>query len=98
MTPIRLYESQIRFFRERLEEISLELDAIHEILANKYESFDSAPSSVATYLEFRQSKLQTERKQILNTINELQKEIAAQKRFDKYGILITEEQEKIVGK
>ena len=96
MNTERYYLLKIQDLKEELEEIDLELDAIFEILA-----FDNAPicmegSSVTEYLYYKSTKLKTRREEINKEIERLQEDLSAQKRFDKYGFLITEEQEKLI--
>ena len=92
------YLLKIENLQEELNEIDLELDAIFEILA-----FDNTPvcmggSSVTKYLYYKSTKLKTRREEINKEIERLREDLSAQKRFDKYGFLITEEQEKFLDK
>ena len=92
------YLLKIEDLQEELKEIDLELDAIFEIL-----TFDKTPigieeSSVAKYLYYKSTKLKARREEINKEIERLQEDLSAQRRFDKYGFLSTEEQEKFLNK
>lgn len=98
MNMEQYYLLKIEGLQEEFKEIDLELDAIFEILV-----FDNAPaymkgSSVTKYLYYKSTKLKTRREEINKEIERLQEDLSAQRRFDKYGFLITEEQEKLIDK
>ena len=94
----RYYLLQIESLREELKEIDLELDAIFEILACDKTPMYMEGSSVTKYLLYRSTKLKVRREEINKEIESLKEYLSAQKRFDKYGFLITEEQEKLMDK
>lgn len=92
------YLLKIENLQEELKEINLELDAVFEILAFDKTSVYMKESAVAKYLYYRSTKLKVRREEINKEIERLQEDLSAQKRFDKYGFLITEEQEKFLNK
>ena len=94
----RYYLLKIKDLQEELKEIDLELDAIFEILALDNTPMHMDGSSVTKYLYYKSTKLKTRREEINKEIERLQEDLSAQKRFDKYGFLITEEQEKFLNK
>lgn len=89
---------KIEGLQEELKEIDLELDAIIEIYAIDHALMGVRSSAITKYLFYRSTKLKTRREEINKEIEQLQEDLSAQKRFDKYGFLITEEQEKLLDK
>lgn len=92
------YLLKIENLQEELKEIDLELDAIFEILTFDKTLIGLERPSLANYLYYKSTKLKTRREEINKEIERLQEDLSAQKRFDKYGFLITEEQETFLNK
>lgn len=98
MSAEQYYLLKIEGLQEELKEIDLELDAIFEILTSDSTPIYTEGSSVTKYLYYKSTKLKTRREEINKEIERLQEDLSAQRRFDKYGFLITEEQEKFLNK
>lgn len=98
MSIEQYYLLKIEGLQEELKEIDLELDAIFEILTFNKTPIGLEKPSVANYLYYKSTKLKTRREEINKEIERLQEDLSAQRRFDKYGFLITEKQEKFLDK
>lgn len=98
MSAEQYYLLKIEGLQEELKEIDLELDAIIEVFAVDHALMGSRPSAITKYLFYRSTKLKAKREEINKEIERLQEDLSAQRRFDKYGFLITEEQEKLMDK
>lgn len=92
------YLLKIENLQEELKEIDLELDAIIEVFAVGSDLLNPRPGAITKYLLYRSTKLKTRREEINKEIERLQEDLSAQRRFDKYGFLITEKQEKFLDK
>ena len=92
------YLLKIEDLQEELKEIDLELDAIVEIFLGEISLMGARFPAITQYLLYRSTKLKTRREEINKEIERLQEDLSAQRRFDKYGFLITEEQEKFLNK
>lgn len=98
MNTEQYYLLKIQGLQEEVKEIDLELDAIIEIFAIDQALMGVRRSAITKYLYYRSTKLKARREEINKEIERLQEDLSAQKRFDKYGFLCTEEQEKFLEK
>ena len=92
MSIERYYLLKIEGLREELKEIDLELDAIFEILTLDNTPIGMKESSVTKYLYYKSTKLKTRREEINKEIKRLQEDLSAQRRFNKYGFIISGQQ------
>lgn len=98
MDTEQYYLLKIQGLQEELKEIDLELDAIVEIFAGDHPLMGVRFPAFTKYLCYRSTKLKTRHEEINEKIKELETDLAAWKRFQKHGFLITEEQEKFLDK